>query len=366
MSITVSYASKQGSALRSHALCLNHITTPNVLIWSAVVTSCALPGLMHPQTLYAKSHTGEVIPYSTIAEWVDGTLQQDLPFQRLTELFNAQCFVVSQVNPHVTPFVSPQPKQRHQTSAVSLLSRFEAHLQADISHRLRRLVSMKVIPRVYGQDWSGMIDGQQRYSGDITIVPQMRFRMILKALQHPSREDMDEYIRGGETAAWARLSQVQNSLIIERTLEQCVKAVSATLRTGEPTRAAEGAGKPSSGVGGEVLLGLRRDEVSLHSLINGDGSVNLNASAASFLPPAPAEQGSPASTAASDVGTDWGEAELQQENSLLMTPLTSPAARESGRKMRRAVSYGAGVAERKLDEERSGAFTPRRRVMFPV
>ena len=58
VSITVSYASKQGSTLRSHALTLNHITSPNVLIWSAVVTSCALPGLMHPQTLYAKSHTG--------------------------------------------------------------------------------------------------------------------------------------------------------------------------------------------------------------------------------------------------------------------------------------------------------------------
>ena len=60
VSITVSYASKQGSTLRSHALTLNHITSPNVLIWSAVVTSCALPGLMHPQTLYAKSHTGNI------------------------------------------------------------------------------------------------------------------------------------------------------------------------------------------------------------------------------------------------------------------------------------------------------------------
>ena len=59
VSITVSYASKQGSTLRSHALTLNHITSPNVLIWSAVVTSCALPGLMHPQTLYAKNHTGK-------------------------------------------------------------------------------------------------------------------------------------------------------------------------------------------------------------------------------------------------------------------------------------------------------------------
>ena len=400
VSITVSYASKQGSTLRSHALTLNHITSPTVLIWSAVVTSCALPGLMHPQTLYAKSYagtkhsilliahrtamhplhstwsspcnvpllneaSGEIVPYSSVAEWVDGTLQQDLPFQRLTELFNAQCFVVSQVNPHVTPFVSQQPKQRNYTPTVSLLSRLEQHLQADISHRLRRLVSMNVIPRVYGQDWSGMIDGQQRYSGDINILPQMRYRMLLKALQHPSREDMDEYIRGGETAAWAQLSQVQNSLIIERTLEQCVKAVSASLRTGEHGRTGAAVAKlVSVGGPGEAGFPLRRDEESLHALINSDGSVNPHPSpspAPPYVPPA--AQPSPMSAAASEAGNDWGERDLEDEMSLTMTPITSPAAREVSR-VRRAVSYGAQVNGQIEEEERANAYTPRRHVKF--
>ena len=401
MSITVSYASKQGSTLRSHALTLNHITSPHVLIWSAVVTSCALPGLMHPQTLYAKSHagttlllqlhlyadltkhgsnlhetqfivivimcvscsacSGEIVPYSSIAEWVDGTLQQDLPFQRLTELFNAQCFVVSQVNPHVTPFVSPQPKQLNHTPTLSLLSRLEHLLQADISHRLRRLVAMKVIPRVYGQDWSGIIDGQQRYSGDITIVPHMRFRMVVKALQHPSKLDMTEYIRGGETAAWAQLSQVQNSLIIERTLEQCVKAISAALRTGEQVRGLGGA-RRAGGASDVPSFELRREDVSLDTLINSDGSVNLHPSSPLTHVP-PVDQASPVSTTASDVSNDWGEVDLQAEMSLVMTPITSPAAREAGR-MRRAVSYGADSTQRGGEDERATPYTPRRHVRF--
>ena len=39
-------------------------------------------------------------------QFVDGSVAQDLPMQRLTELFNVNTFIVSQVNPHVCPFVS--------------------------------------------------------------------------------------------------------------------------------------------------------------------------------------------------------------------------------------------------------------------
>ena len=38
--------------------------------------------------------------------FVDGSVANDLPMQRLTELFNVNTFIVSQVNPHVVPFVS--------------------------------------------------------------------------------------------------------------------------------------------------------------------------------------------------------------------------------------------------------------------
>ena len=39
-------------------------------------------------------------------QFVDGSVGSDLPMQRLTELFNVNTFIVSQVNPHVCPFVS--------------------------------------------------------------------------------------------------------------------------------------------------------------------------------------------------------------------------------------------------------------------
>ena len=45
----------------------------------------------------------------------DGSVSSDLPMQRLTELFNVNTFIVSQVNPHVCPFVSVDMGHVHHT-----------------------------------------------------------------------------------------------------------------------------------------------------------------------------------------------------------------------------------------------------------
>ena len=38
-------------------------------------------------------------------KWSDGSVHQDLPMVRLSELFNVNHFIVSQTNPHVLPFL---------------------------------------------------------------------------------------------------------------------------------------------------------------------------------------------------------------------------------------------------------------------
>ena len=42
------------TATGSHPLLLNYLSTPSVLLWSAVVASCALPGLIHLKSLWSK------------------------------------------------------------------------------------------------------------------------------------------------------------------------------------------------------------------------------------------------------------------------------------------------------------------------
>lgn len=85
------------------------MTCPNVVIWSAVSASTAIPGFFDSVELMIKTENGEIIPYhpeNTNTRYIDGTIGGDLPMQRMSELFNVNTFIVSQVNPHVVPFIS--------------------------------------------------------------------------------------------------------------------------------------------------------------------------------------------------------------------------------------------------------------------
>lgn len=42
----------------------------------------------------------------TKRRWHDGSLENDLPFRQLSELFNVNNFIVSQTNPHLVPIMS--------------------------------------------------------------------------------------------------------------------------------------------------------------------------------------------------------------------------------------------------------------------
>ena len=66
---------------------------------SASLASCAIPGVFEPVELMAKGRDGNNEPYFKTGgwRWTDGGLQADLPKQRLTELFNVNQFIVSQV-----------------------------------------------------------------------------------------------------------------------------------------------------------------------------------------------------------------------------------------------------------------------------
>ena len=68
--ITVS-ASRAYAGSGVQRLLLNHISTPNVTLASAVAASCALPGVMSPTKLMIKDGKGEQVPFEVDGvEWV--------------------------------------------------------------------------------------------------------------------------------------------------------------------------------------------------------------------------------------------------------------------------------------------------------
>jgi NTE family protein len=84
---------------------MNAIMTPNVLVWSAVLASCAVPVLFPPVRLTSKRYDGEHTPYMANTKWVDGSVRSDFPQERMARLYNLNYTIASQVNPHIVPFM---------------------------------------------------------------------------------------------------------------------------------------------------------------------------------------------------------------------------------------------------------------------
>eukprot|EP00002_Diphylleia_rotans_P036542 TRINITY_DN8062_c0_g1_i3.p1 TRINITY_DN8062_c0_g1~~TRINITY_DN8062_c0_g1_i3.p1 ORF type:complete len:470 (+),score=74.73 TRINITY_DN8062_c0_g1_i3:47-1456(+) len=123
-----------GTKKYNYPLVMNYLTTPNVLVWSAAVASCAVPGLFLPVELRAKDHKGRIVPYHiSSVKWADGSLESDLPMERISELFNVTHFIVSQVNPHIIPFISTSSSER------SLISMAFSLVKEEIRHRVAQV-----------------------------------------------------------------------------------------------------------------------------------------------------------------------------------------------------------------------------------
>jgi TAG lipase/steryl ester hydrolase/phospholipase A2/LPA acyltransferase len=77
---------------------LNAVTSPHVLIRSAVRASCAVPGLFEPVQLLARDQNGQTVPFLK-SRWIDGVFAADLPAKQLARLYGTNHYIVSYVNP---------------------------------------------------------------------------------------------------------------------------------------------------------------------------------------------------------------------------------------------------------------------------
>ncbi len=56
----------------SPTILTNHLTAPDCVIWSAVLASAAVPGILNPVVLMMKKPNGTLTPYSFGHKWKDG------------------------------------------------------------------------------------------------------------------------------------------------------------------------------------------------------------------------------------------------------------------------------------------------------
>ncbi|KAL2797863.1 acyl transferase/acyl hydrolase/lysophospholipase [Aspergillus keveii] len=209
---------------------LNYITAPNVLIWSAVAVSCSVPVVFSPFTLMAKDPlTGEPVPWNDLhKQYIDGSVDGDLPMNRLSEMFNVNHFIVSQVNPHIVPFLPKDDEPKGVAVPTSGLSRFlhsVSHLAKDeMLHRMAVLTELGVFPNSFTKTISIM---NQKYSGDINIYPEILYTHFPRILKNPTTDFMLKACLCGERATWPKLARVRNHCAIELALDAAIQKMRA-------------------------------------------------------------------------------------------------------------------------------------------
>lgn len=210
---------------------LNYVTAPNVMIWSAVTASCSLPFIFHSSPLLVKDPvTGEHNRWNPSPQhFIDGSVDNDLPMTRLAEMFNVNHFIVSQVNPHVVPFLakddhlSPdakfRPSQQQVTNETDWLTTFTSLAKDEALHRLQFMAEMGIMPNLMTKCQSIL---SQKYSGDITILPDMGMTELPRLLVNPSADFMLRSCLAGERATWPKLSRIRDRCAIELALDNAV------------------------------------------------------------------------------------------------------------------------------------------------
>ncbi|KAF9924210.1 hypothetical protein BGZ67_009456 [Mortierella alpina] len=193
---------------------LNYLTAPNVLIWSAVATSCAAPFIYNSAPLMAKDKNGEEVQWNPSRyHWIDGSVDNDLPMNKLSELFNVNHFIVSQMNPYIVPFLH-NSLARSPTNRVIGWLLYQA--RSELQHRLNQVSLLGVMPG-FIQKTQAMLS--QRYYGDITIVPDLDVDDYMKIVSNPTIDFLVNATLKGERATWSKISIIKNHCSIEHCLD---------------------------------------------------------------------------------------------------------------------------------------------------
>ncbi|PJF16621.1 hypothetical protein PSACC_03618 [Paramicrosporidium saccamoebae] len=194
---------------------LNYITSPDVLVWSAVVASCAVPALYESAPLLAKNRRGDIVPWNVTGDlWCDGSVENDLPMNRLAELFNVNHFIVSQVNPHIYPFVKHAVRD---TTFRSFNHKVMYLIRSELKYRLDQISGLGIMPRACQMLKSVL---SQKYYGDITIIPNLAWGDILHMFVDRPLDAILESVHRGEKATWPKLTLDEILLTIrDRLLE---------------------------------------------------------------------------------------------------------------------------------------------------
>ncbi len=139
----------------------------------------------------------------------------DLPITRLSELFNVNQFIVSQVNPHLVPLLN----SRMSPSRGQWPHRVVMALLREMFHWVQQLTAIGWLPGSLA--WL-RDEVNAQVEGHITIVPYLEWSSLPRALSNPSAEQLQWCISEAERGAFRSVETVRLRCAIERALTEAL------------------------------------------------------------------------------------------------------------------------------------------------
>ena len=203
---------------------MNAYTTPDLLVWSAVLASCAVPVLFPPVRLTSKRADGKYTPYMATMRWVDGSVRSDFPQEKMSRLYNLNYTIASQVNPHVVPFMQTDEERfrKDMLSWPERILRRQAKVFAKgmMDFTRERVGKFPAVRRILDHGY-GIVD--QRYYGNVNIIGEFNLRHYSYMLQNPRPELFMRLQREGERATWPKITSIETSARVGKTIEHCLE-----------------------------------------------------------------------------------------------------------------------------------------------
>jgi len=212
---------------------LNYLTSPHVLVWSAAVASSSLPGVFEPNKLLVRDANGlERYESASLASFVDGSMEADLPMQQLSEMFNVNHFIISQANAHAVMFSSMGMEKSVWSRSLihGVLVFLKRQVKEWIGHVIELIGGQRAAPTwdtkrgLFSQFFTQEYEGRDI---DISIIPWHNHRSIFSALLHciynPSQQEYQEWIHAAERETWRFIPKIKSHVAEEMMLDQCVQ-----------------------------------------------------------------------------------------------------------------------------------------------
>ncbi|MBT8055168.1 MAG: DUF3336 domain-containing protein [Xanthomonadales bacterium] len=207
---------------------LNYLTAPNVLIGWACLASAAIPGLYPAVQLRAKNFDGKSVAYMPQNRWIDGSVHEDIPINKVNRLHNVNHYIVSQTNPHIVPFLSDEIAE---TGLIPFIQ--DVILKApmvQVEHFLELVHQHFDVPGVGSMIKKAHAVASQTYSGDITVYPEKHLMNIGKMFTNFGPSEVKKMIMEGRRATWPKIERIRNTTQISRTFDNCLKRMSERYR----------------------------------------------------------------------------------------------------------------------------------------